>query len=716
MSSHMPRRRALIILFALTFVLMMTILSTSLPAADETASPATAPVATREPHTTEIHGKKLVDDYFWLRNKPDPRVREYLEAENAYADAAMAPTKPLQEKLYNEMLARIKETDVNVPYKLGDHFYYSRTEKGKQYPIFCRKKGSTEAAEEVTLDVNELAKGQVFMSIGAYQVSDDGNLLAYTTDNTGFRQYTLAVKDLRTGKLLADRAEKVGSVVWATDNQTIFYTIEDAAKRQYRLYRHKVGTTGNDDLLYEEKDEKFSVGANRTRSKKYIFLTSGSLTTSEVYYIPANQPQAEWKLIAPRMAGQEYYADHHGDSFYIRTNDKGRNFRLVKAPITDAGREKWQEVIAHRPDVLLSGVSFFAHHYVAQEREGGLPHLRVTDLRTGKWHRVKFPEAAYVVFQENNREYDTSQYRYSYQSFITPNSVYDYDMDKQTSKLLKQTEVLGGYDAKKYQTERIHATAKDGVKVPISLVYLKTLKRDGTAPIYLTAYGSYGIPNNISFSSNRFSLVDRGAVFAVAHIRGGGDLGKPWHDDGRMMKKMNTFTDFIASAEHLVAQKYGTKDKLVIQGGSAGGLLMGAVTNLRPDLFKGVVSKVPFVDVINTMLDESLPLTVGEFEEWGNPKNKAEFDYMYAYSPYDQLAAKAYPAILVTTSFNDSQVMYWEPAKYVAKLRTLKKDKNPLILKTNMGAGHGGASGRYDFLRELAYDYAFVLWQMGIKE
>ncbi len=675
------------------------------------------PVAKKVPKVTEIHGLKLVDNYYWLREKSNPEVKAYLEAENAYTDAVMKPTEALQQKLYDEMLGRIKETDVNVPYREGDYFYYSRTEKGKQYAIQCRKKGSVDAPEEVVIDVNELAKGQKFMSLGGYRPSDDGNLLAYSIDNTGFRQYVLQVKDLRTGEVLPDRAERVGSIVWASDSKTLFYTVEDpVSKRQYRLYRHKVGTTGPDDLIYEEKDERFNVGTGKSLSNKYIFLFIGSLTTSEARYIPADQPMADFKPIEPRKQDVQYFPDHHGDSFFLRVNDTGRNYRLVQAPVANPGRANWKEVLPQRDNVMLEDMEIFKDFYVLQERENALPHVTITDFRTGQSHRIAFPEAAYTVYPGANRVYDTTQYRYGYQSAITPYSVFDYDMEKRTAKLLKQTEVLGGYDKNNYQTERIYATAKDGTKVPISLVYRKGLKRDGTAPIFLTAYGSYGYPSNVGFNSNIFSLVDRGAVYALAHIRGGGDLGKRWHDEGRMMNKMNTFTDFIACAEHLVAQKYGSKDRLAIQGGSAGGLLMGAVTNLRPDLFKAVLAHVPFVDVINTMLDESLPLTVAEFEEWGNPKKKAEFDYMMRYSPYDNLAKKAYPALLVKTSFNDSQVMYWEPAKYVAKLRTLKTDKNPLIFKVNLQpAGHGGASGRYDRLRETAFDYAFTLWQMGIN-
>jgi oligopeptidase B len=687
-----------------------------LPAADTSSSLPSPPVAKKERKVTNINGQELLDNYFWLRDKKNPEVRAYLDSENVYTDAVMKPTEPLQKKLYDEMLGRIKETDVEVPYKEGGYFYYVRTEAGKQYGIHCRKKGGLEAPEEILLDVNELAKGQTFMSLGAYQVSDDGNLLAYTTDNTGFRQFALAVKDLRTGKTLVDRAARVDSIAWANDNKTLFYTVEDAvAKRPYQLYRHPVGSIGPGTLVYQEKDERFEVGTAKTRSKSYLLLVSSSHTTSEARYIPADQPEAEWKIIEPRKQDVEYYPDHNGNFFYIRVNDTGRNFRLVKAPVSDPGSKNWQDVVSHRPDVMLDDTDFFKNYYISYQRENGLPQIRVTDLQTGKSRRIDFPEPAYATYAYVNREYDTTKFRYGYQSFITPQSVFEYDMPGGSSMLLKRKEVPGGYDRNRYQVERIFATASDGVKVPISIVHLKGAKLDGKGPIYLTGYGSYGAPYDIFFDSPIFSMVDRGVVVAVAHIRGGGELGKAWHDDGRMMHKKNTFTDFIVCAEYLLQQGYGSKNRLVIEGRSAGGLLMGAVLNMRPDLFHAALVGVPFVDVMNTMLDESIPLTVTEFEEWGNPKEKPAFDYMVTYSPYDNIEAKAYPNMLVRTSFNDSQVGYWEPAKYVAKMRALRTDHNTLILKTNMNpAGHGGASGRYDRLHETAFDYAYFLTQMGI--
>jgi len=683
-------------------------------AADNLPAP---PVAKKIPHVTEINGHKLTDNYFWLREKTNPEVRAYLEAENAYADAVMKPTEALQRKLYDEMLSRVKETDVEVPYKEGDYFYYIRFEAGKQYPIRCRKRISADANEEVILDVNELAKGKAFMTVQAFAVSEDGNLLAYSYDDTGFRQFNLAVKDLRSGQTLADHAERVGSVVWANDNHTIFYTQEDAvSKRQYRLYRHIAGSSDPDTLVYEEPDEKFIVRAVKSRSAAFIFMELRSHTTSEVRYISAKEPTADWKTIEPRKHGVEYYADHNADSFYIRVNDTGRNFRLATAPVTDPGSKNWHEVMAENPAIMLDEIDMFKNFMVLYERENGLPQIRVVDLRNGHSRRLSFPEPAYDVSPYINRMYDTTEFRYGYQSPITPQSVFAYNMESGASQLLKQTEVPGGYDPKKYEVEQIYSVASDGAKIPVSVLHLKGAKLDGSGPLYLYGYGSYGISLDMRFNANIFSLVDRGVVYAVAHIRGGGEMGKAWHDAGKMMNKKNTFIDFIAVAEDLTKRGYGSKEKLVIEGASAGGLLMGAVLNMRPDLFHAAVVKVPFVDVMNTMLDETLPLTVGEFEEWGNPKEPAAFDYMITYSPYDNVEAKAYPNMLVKTSFNDSQVMYWEPSKYVAKMRATRTDHSTLIFKVNLSpAGHGGASGRYDRLHEASFDYAYILTQVGIS-
>jgi oligopeptidase B len=684
---------------------------TSVPAG-EAGGP---PVANRIPKVDVVHGERRVDDYAWLRDKTNPAVAAYLEAENAYTDAVMKPTEAFQEVLYKEMLGRIKETDTNVPYRRGDYFYYSRTEEGRQYPIHARRKGSVDAPEEVTLDLNELARDRAFMALGSYVVSDDGSRLAYSIDDTGFRQYTLYVKDLASGAVLEKVAEAVGSAAWAADGQTLFYTVEEeSTKRQYRLYRHEVGADDH-DLVYEESDLAFNVGVGRTRSLRYLVLGVGSLTTAEAWVLEAVSPKGAFRLVAPRIGEQEYDLDHHGDFFYLRVNDEGRNFRLVKAPVASPGREHWQTVVPHRAEVMLEGLDLFARHLVLFEREDGLPHLRVVDLGTSASHRIAFPEPTYLASPGANAEFETTTFRYTYQSLLTPLSTFDYDMDARTATLMKQVEVRGGYDPAGYRSERVFAPARDGVKVPISLVYKKGLAKDGQAPLYLYGYGSYGLSMPASFSSNRLSLLDRGVVFAIAHIRGGGDLGKPWHDDGRMEKKRNTFTDFIDCAEFLAREGYASKERIVIEGGSAGGLLMGVVSNERPDLWKAVITKVPFVDVINTMLDETLPLTVGEFEEWGNPKKPEDYAVIRSYCPYSNLAAHDYPAMLVKTSFHDSQVMYWEPAKYVARLRTLKTDANALLLKTNMAAGHGGASGRYDALRETALDYAFALRQLGIE-
>lgn len=673
-----------------------------------------APVAAVRTKEEILHGERRVDPYFWLRERTNPAVVAYLKAENAYAAAVMRPTAPLQETLYREMLSHIKETDLGVPYRKGDYFYYSRTERGKQYAIHCRKKGSLDAREEILLDLNELAKGEKFLALGMFKISDDANLLAYSLDRVGFRQYTLQVKDLRTGRVLPDHAEKVGSVVWAADNRTLFYTVEDPAKRFYRLYKHTLSAT-RDDLVYEEKDERFDISADRSRSDKFIFLSSDSHTTSEVQFLSADQPGGAWTMIAPRRQDHEYEVDHQGGFFYIRSNDKGRNFRLVRTLTNDFSESHWEEILPHRENVMLEGIECFANHYVLLEREGGLPQIQVTSLRDGVSHRVVFSEAVYNAYPQANPEFNTTAFRYGYESPVTPDSVFDYDMDKRETKLLKRLEVPGGFDPARYHTERLQATASDGTRIPVSVVYRKGMTRDGNNPVLLDGYGSYGFPLPVDFDSTRLSLLDRGVVCVFAHVRGGGDLGKTWHDRGRMMNKRNTFTDFIAVAEFLISEKITRSERLAITGASAGGLLMGAVVNLRPDLFKAVVTRVPFVDVINTMLDESLPLTVGEFEEWGNPKKPDEYRYMMSYSPYDNLTRHDYPSMLVKTSFDDSQVMYWEPAKYVAKMRTLKTDDHPLIFKINMAGGHGGSSGRYDRLRELAFDFAFILTQLGIR-
>jgi oligopeptidase B len=705
-------------LFAFLLVVCCTLATISAAKAQSNGggAPPKPPMAEKKTKTTNIHGETLVDDFFWLREKTNPAVMEHLQAENTYAETIMKPTAALQEKLYNEMVSHIKETDTNVPYRRGDYLYYTRTEKGMQYPIFCRKKGSTEAAEEVVLDVNELAKGQKFMSIGAFNPSDDGNLLAYSTDNTGYRQYVLQIKDLRTRQILPDRVERVNNIAWATDNKTIFYVTEDAVtKRNDKFFKHMLGSDKY-DLIYDEKDELFDIATGRTRDKAMIVLQIFSKTSTEARYIPADKPDAPLKVVLARQPDHEYDLDHRGGLFYIRTNKGAKNFRIVTAPVSDPSEANWKEFVTHRPAVKVEDVSLFADHAVLSEWENGLQQLEIINFKTNKRQRIEFPEPVYSAGLGPNAEFNTAIVRYNYNSMVTPNSVFDYDMNTGKSTLLKQQEVPGGFDRTNYKAERVFATASDGTKIPISLVYRKGIKLDGSAPMLLYGYGSYGATIPPTFSSSRLSLLDRGVIFAIGHIRGGGELGEEWREAGRMMKKMNTFTDFIACAETLVKQKYTSSDRLVIQGGSAGGLLMGAVSNMRPDLFKAVVSQVPFVDVLNTMLDASLPLTTSEYIEWGNPNEKPAYEYMKKYSPYDNVGKKNYPATLVKVSVNDSQVPYWEGAKLVAKMRMMKTDNNPLLLKVNFGAGHGGASGRYDAFRETAFDYAFMLWQMGISE
>ncbi|MEQ1883002.1 MAG: S9 family peptidase, partial [Burkholderiales bacterium] len=620
------------------------------------------PVARRIPHVGVVHGERRVDDYHWLRNKDNPEVRAYLESENAYTAAMMKPSEPFQRQLYREMVGRIKETDTEVPYRDGGHFYYSRTVKGRQYRIYCRKKGSLNSTEAVIFDVNAQAKGHAYYSLGAFEISPDENLLAYSSDTSGFREYTLQIKDLRSGAQLAERIEKVRSVAWAADSRTLFYVKEDEAKRASRVYRHLLGSQ-DDQLVYEETDARFSVSVADSRSRRYLFITSHSATTSEVRTLYAEDPWALPSLVSERRADHEYYVDHGNGLFYIATNDRGRNFRLVSAPENKPGEDHWKELIAHRDGVMLEGVDVFARHVIVHERAGGFPRLRVLRLADGESHEVSMPEPACSVSGGANMEFDADVYRFHYDSYVTPDATFDYRVDTRERTLLKSREVRG-YDATKYRCEILYATTGDGVQVPISLVYRIDQRVNGPQPLLLYGYGAYGYALDVEFSSARLSLLDRGVIYACAHVRGGGEMGKRWHDEGRMLNKSHSFSDFIACAEHLIGRRFTDPSKLVIQGGSAGGLLMGAVTNLRPDLFRAVVAEVPFVDVVNTMLDETLPLTTGEYEEWGNPKEKNFYDAMKAYSPYDNLAAKNYPAMLVETSLNDSQVMYWEPAKY----------------------------------------------------
>jgi oligopeptidase B len=681
----------------------------------QTPTPPVPPVAMTQEHREVRHGATVVDNYFWLREKSNPEVARYLEAENAYTAAVTKDLKPFEDALYAEMLGRIKQTDLTVPVRRAGYLYYARTEEGKQYPIQCRRKGSMEAAEEVLLDPNEMAGTRPYVGIGNVVVSDDSNLLAYTVDFTGFRQYTLHIKDLRTGRTLPDTAERITSVVWAADNHTLFYTTEDeTTKRSDKLWRHALGDAAY-ETLYDEKDELYDIGVDKTRDRQMIVLGIEAKDTSECRYLRADRPTGDFAVFLPREKAHRYYIDHREHEFFIRTNKGGRNFELKTAPESDPSPHNWKTFVAHDDNVRIQDVDLFRDFAVVIERTEAIDRLRIYNFASKAWKQIAFPEPVYAASPGGTPDYDSQAYRYNYQSFITPPSVYDYDVKSAHSALLKRQEVLGGYDPSKYASERLWATARDGTKVPISIVYKKGFARDGHGPLFLYAYGSYGFGTPAGFSSNRFSLLDRGMAYAIAHIRGGDEMGEKWREDGMLMKKRNTFTDFIDSAEFLIAQKWTSKDRLVIEGGSAGGLLMGAVVNMRSDLFRAVHLAVPFVDVMNTMMDATLPLTIGEYLEWGNPNEQAAYDYMKTYSPYDNLEKRAYPAMLVTTSFNDSQVMYWEPAKYVARLRTLKTDANVLLLKTKMDpAGHGGASGRYDRLHDQAFEYAWMLSQVGI--
>jgi oligopeptidase B len=689
------------------FAIMTLIVST-----DDAVRPPAAKIA---PTPSTTLGETRIDNYFWLRDRKNPDTIQYLEAENEYTKAAMKHTDALQSKLYSEILGRIQQTDLSVPTKRDDYFYYTRTEEGKQYAIYCRKHGSLDAKEEVLLDGNKMAEGKKYFRVGNFVASPNHKLLAYSVDFEGDEAYTIHVLDLATGKLLADTIPNTYySLEWASDNATFFYTVLDAAKRPYKVFRHTLGGK-RDALVCHETDERFNVELAKTRSRAYILINIDSSLTSEVRYLKADRPKDKFATLLPRIQETEYDVAHRGDSWFIRTNDGAKTFRLVEAPVKDPSRANWKEVMPARPDATIESVTAFKDDLVTEERDRGLNKIRVQNFSTGAVHYVEFNEPVYTASLGGSAEYDTKVLRFSYTSLVTPNSVFDYNMETRVRDLKKQQPVLGGYDPAKYQSERIYATAPDGVKVPISLVYKKGLVQNGKAPMLLYGYGAYGISMDPEFSSDRLSLLDRGFVYAIAHIRGGADLGKPWHEDGRILKKINTFTDFIACAEYLIAGKYTSADRLAIMGGSAGGLLMGAVTNMRPDLFAVVVAKVPFVDALNTMLDASLPLTVGEYEEWGNPNEKQYYDYIKSYAPYENVGAKEYPTMLITAGLNDPRVSYWEPAKWTAKLRAMKKDQHMLLLKTNMGSGHFGSSGRYEYIKETAFDYAFILNSLGVE-
>lgn len=677
------------------------------------------PIAKKSPHITKIHGYELLDNYLWLHKKENPAVIDYLNQENTYANSWFHDAKSLENKINNEILNYINEDFEEVPSLFGSYYYGSRSKKGLQYPILYRipsQANVKQPKEEIYLDLNIMAKGHKFYSLGAHEISPNDNLLAFTSDTNGFRQYKLFVKDLTTAKIIGPIAEKVGSIAWANDNKTIFYTVEDHAKRQYRVYRHLLDQNNKEDaIVYEEKDERFNVYISESLDRSTLLVNSSSHTTSEYRFLPTDNPLSPLKLVFKRKQNIEYYVTVHGNDFLIRINDKGNNFRIIRTSKLNPSLNDAKEVIAHRKNISIDQLDVFADYFVLSERAEGLERLSVVSFETGKDYIVKFPEPTYSISPSSNLIFDAHLFKYQYSSFSTPQGTYELDLKSGKSTLIKERTPPGPYERTRYQSERIFATASDGTKVPISLVYRKDLYKKSDNPLHVYGYGSYGYAMSAGFSASKIPMLDRGFVMAIAHIRGGSEFGKPWHDRGKMQNKMNTFTDFITVVEHLVNNNYGAKDKVFIEGGSAGGLLMGAVSNMRPDLFRGVISHVPFVDVINTMLDDDLPLTVGEYEEWGNPNEKPAFDRIMKYSPYDNLKNQNYPSMFVRTALNDSQVMYWEPAKYVAKLRTLKTDSNPLLFLINMDAGHGGSSGRYDSIRERAQDLVYMFKTLDIK-
>jgi oligopeptidase B len=702
-------------LFAFTIVILLIFF---IPGCQK-AKKVEPPVAEKIPKELTIHGDTRIDNYYWLNQRDNPKVIEYLEAENAYKDAVLKHTEALQEKLFNEIVGRIKQTDMSVPYKESGYFYYTRFEEGSEYPIYCRKKETMEADEEILLNVNEMAKGYDYYSVAGHTVSPDNTLIAYGVDTVSRRKYMIYFKDLTSGELLPDQIPvTAGRAIWANDNKTVFYALKDETTlRPYKIMKHVLGTdVSRDKLIYEEKDDTFNTYVGKTRSKKFIIIASSHTLSDEYRFLDADDPDGQFKVIQPRERGLEYRIDHYQDKFFIRTNYKAPNYRLMETSIHKTTKENWKEVIPHREDVLLQGFEIFKDFLVISERIKGLPNLRIIKWEDMSEHYLDFGEETYSASISYNPEFDTELLRYSYSSLTTPGSVFDYNMNTREKKLLKQQEVLGDFDSANYHAERHYATARDGTKVPISLVYRKGLKKNGDNPCLLYGYGSYGSTMNAGFNSARLSLLDRGFIYAMAHIRGGMDMGRYWYEEGKLLKKKNTFIDFIDCAEYLISEKFTNPDKLFAMGGSAGGLLMGAVVNMRPDLFKGIIAGVPWVDVVTTMLDDSIPLTTSEFDEWGDPKNEEYYWYMLSYSPYDNVEAKDYPAMLVTTGLHDSQVQYFEPAKWVAKLRALKTDDNIILLHVNMEAGHGGVSGRFRRFKETAMEYAFMLDLVGIKK
>ena len=673
------------------------------------------PIAPKKLHIMKINGYTLKDNYYWLRDKDDSNVIKYLKSENRYAEEMLKPAKKIEKKIYKEVIGRIKQTDLTVPYREGDYYYYKKYVKGEQYPIFCRKKGSLKSEEAIILDQNKLSHGHQFYNLKILSISPNGNLLAYAVDTNGSERYTLFIKNLSMGKLLSDRIYDVSDAVWANDNNTIFYDTNDSTNRTYRVFRHEIGSQQEkDEKLFQEDDSRYWVWVTKTRDKKFIILGTGSSTTSEIRYLNTNAPESKLKLIAPRAEGVEYYISSRGNEFYIRTNKDAKNFELMTAPVNDPGKKNWRVLIPGRKNIKIEDFDTFKDYLVLIERENGLEKIRVIDFADSSDYYVHFPEEDYSFWMGNNRIFDTNMLRFTYTSLISPSTVYDFNMETRKLIMRKQYEVKN-YNKNFYEAKRLFAKAKDGTLIPISIVYKKGIKRDGNNPLLLYGYGAYGSSTDPYFSVSRLSLLDRGFVYAIAHVRGGGEMGEEWYDDGKLLHKKNTFTDFIACAKYLISEKYTRPDKLAIMGGSAGGMLIGAVLNMRPDLFKVAVMDVPFVDVLNTMLDPSLPLTVGEYEEWGNPHKRKYFDYIRSYSPYNNIRAQNYPAMLVEGSLNDTRVGYWEPAKWVAKLRATKTDSNPLLLKINLDAGHGGSSGRYDWYKEIAREYAFILYEMGYK-
>ncbi len=676
------------------------------------------PIAKRVNHEINYHGKTTVDPYFWLRDKENPEVIQYLNDENDFTKESLKHTKPLQEKIYAEMVSRMKETDLSVPIKRDNFYYYSRTVEGKNYKIYCRKNGSLDAPEEILIDGNKLAEGKKYFSLRAFKMSDDHNRLAYTADYDGSEFYSLYVLDVTTGKFLEEPIEKTGgNILWANDNETLFYTTLDETHRPYRLVRHKVGApVSKDAVVFEEPDGSFFLGAYKTKSNAFLMIHLGNKITSEVHYLDANTPEGTFTVFTPRKKNIQYSVTHYEDTFYVLTNENALNFKIMKTAVSTTEKSSWQTYIDHDPAVYLTDVEAFNNHIVVHCRKNGFKNIQIINSKTQEAHDIQFHDAVYTYWEEPNPDFNTNLLRFLYTSLSTPRSVFNYDMDTREFILLKEYEVLGGFDKSAYETRLVKATAEDGTVIPISVVHKKGIELNGQNPCLLYGYGSYGHPSDPYFSSIRLSLIDRGFVYAIGHIRGGSEMGRQWYEDGKYLNKRNTFTDFIACGEQLIKENFTSKEKLCINGGSAGGLLMGACINLRPDLFHAAVAAVPFVDVINTMMDDTIPLTIAEYEEWGNPNEPKYFEYMSSYCPYTNVGAKDYPNLLITAGLNDPRVQYWEPAKWIAKLRHLKTNDNRLLMKTNMGAGHGGASGRYEYMKEIAIEYAFLLDCLGIEE